>query len=579
MKQNSFKIGAYVRVSTEEQAENPEGSIKNQELRLRDYVKLKNHDGHFGEITEVYIDPGISAKDMNRPSLQRLLNKIKAKEINLVLVTELSRLTRSTKDFSLLWEFMNEHDCKFLSLRDNFDSTTPAGEMIMFTLANFAQFERRQTGERIANSFLARSKRGLWNGGILPLGFDVDSEKPGHLKIIESEAEIVREVFKAFLKEETISRAAKSLNDRNIQLPRKMRRGGSVRSHVFKIDNTHNVLTNAAYIGVRKYKTKDGVQLTQAAWPAIVDELTFERVQRLLKANHSRRKPPSVTRFPYTLSGVLFCKTCGDRLCGKSAHGRVAKIAYYEHAWSTKTQSCLSKKIFSCDPNRILAYKIEPVVWNDVKNILQSEAYAKAMFTEAKTKYTGADSKAKEHEKLKTKITSLQNQIEATTERITELPKGIDAKAFYDQILKLQDHKVGFENQLQALKSEAIYQDQVIEFEDFQKFTESLRQLAEKCTDPNLQAAIIRKIVAKIEVTPNSVVIHYNVGETYYRRELGDQQALAPISPRPAMPETKGEATNKKGLVDFTRPHTKPLPKYFSNACSNSLISGAPVRT
>ena len=123
--QSGFKIGIYLRVSTEEQAENPEGSIKNQEMRLRDFVKLKNHDTNFGEVLEVFCDPGISAKDMNRPQLQKMLQKIKTGEINLVLVTELSRLTRSTKDFSILWEFMDNHSCKFLSLRDNFDSTTP----------------------------------------------------------------------------------------------------------------------------------------------------------------------------------------------------------------------------------------------------------------------------------------------------------------------------------------------------------------------------------------------------------------------------------------------------------------------
>ncbi|RYZ78599.1 MAG: recombinase family protein, partial [Proteobacteria bacterium] len=128
-----FKIGAYIRVSTEEQAENPEGSIKNQESRLRDYVAMKKQDGPFGELVEVFCDPGVSAKDMNRPAFQRLLRNIQAGEINLVLVTELSRLTRSTKDFAILWEFMNEHGCKFQSLRDNFDTTSPAGEMIMFT--------------------------------------------------------------------------------------------------------------------------------------------------------------------------------------------------------------------------------------------------------------------------------------------------------------------------------------------------------------------------------------------------------------------------------------------------------------
>lgn len=207
-----YKIGAYIRVSTEEQAENPEGSIKNQEARLRDYVKMKNQDAPFGEIIEVFCDPGVSAKDMNRPAFQRLLRDIQSGEINLVLVTEVSRLTRSTKDFAILWEFMNEHGCKFQSLRDNFDTTSPAGEMIMFTLANFAQFERKQLGERVMNAFKARAKRGLWNGGVVPLGFDVDKEHPGHLKVVEPEAEIVREVFETFLREEALSRTGKALN-------------------------------------------------------------------------------------------------------------------------------------------------------------------------------------------------------------------------------------------------------------------------------------------------------------------------------------------------------------------------------
>lgn len=135
MKRSSgkFKIAAYIRVSSEEQAENPEGPIKNQEQRLREYVKLKCSDGPFGEITEVYCDPGISAKDMNRPALQRMLSAIRSGDVNLVLVTEISRLSRSTRDFTMVWEFLKEHDCEFQSLRDNFDTTTPAGEMIFIT--------------------------------------------------------------------------------------------------------------------------------------------------------------------------------------------------------------------------------------------------------------------------------------------------------------------------------------------------------------------------------------------------------------------------------------------------------------
>jgi DNA invertase Pin-like site-specific DNA recombinase len=127
-----FKVGLYVRVSTEEQAENPEGSIKNQEERLKEFVKLKQMVAPFGEVVEVFVDAGISAKDMNRPALQRLLQKIQSKEINLILVTELSRFTRSIKDFSILWEFLEKHQCKFMSIKDNFDTSTAAGELVMY---------------------------------------------------------------------------------------------------------------------------------------------------------------------------------------------------------------------------------------------------------------------------------------------------------------------------------------------------------------------------------------------------------------------------------------------------------------
>jgi len=136
----SRRISFYIRVSTEEQASNPEGSIKNQEERLRMAVKLKNMEGHFGDIVAVYIDRAKSGKDTNRPELQKLLMAIRKHETNLVMVSELSRISRSIKDFSEIWQLMKDNDCGFQSLRENFDTTTAAGEMVLFTVANIAQF-------------------------------------------------------------------------------------------------------------------------------------------------------------------------------------------------------------------------------------------------------------------------------------------------------------------------------------------------------------------------------------------------------------------------------------------------------
>jgi DNA invertase Pin-like site-specific DNA recombinase len=99
-----------------------------------------------------------------------MLKAIEAKAVNLVLVTELSRFSRSTRDFSMLQEFLEEHDCKFLSIRENFDTSGAAGQMALNMMATIAEFERKQTAERISSSFQARAKRGIYNGGSVPIG-------------------------------------------------------------------------------------------------------------------------------------------------------------------------------------------------------------------------------------------------------------------------------------------------------------------------------------------------------------------------------------------------------------------------
>ena len=127
-------IGLYIRVSTEEQASSPEGSIKNQEERLKSQVKVSN----LGKVFEIYTDRAKSGKDTKRPALQKMLRDISDKKINLVMVSEISRLSRSVKDFTHIWELLNQVGCKFLSLREKFDPTTAAGEMLLMNIASFS---------------------------------------------------------------------------------------------------------------------------------------------------------------------------------------------------------------------------------------------------------------------------------------------------------------------------------------------------------------------------------------------------------------------------------------------------------
>jgi site-specific DNA recombinase len=371
------RVAYYLRVSTEEQAENPEGSIKNQEERLKLALAFKNAgDTRCGTLEGVYCDIGRSGKDMNRPELQRLLNAIERGDINLVMVSELSRLSRSIRDFSQMWEFMQVHGCGFMSLRENFDTSTAAGEMMLYSIANFAQFERRQTSERVSANFLSRAQRGLWNGGVLPLGYTPDPDQKGSLKIIEEEAEVVRAAFRALLDQGSVSAAAKWLNQKGYSYRAPLRGGGGKpRNRHFTFDSLYRLLSNPSYIGVRQIRVKNKApQSTQAVWPAMIDEATFKKAQALLEAGR-RQKTGRESRYPYLLSTRIVCGQCQAPLVGVSAYGKTTKVPYYGHGTQVKREQLVTGLKARCAPFRIPGKKIEARVWDEVLSLIESPSH------------------------------------------------------------------------------------------------------------------------------------------------------------------------------------------------------------
>ncbi|MGZ3803923.1 MAG: recombinase family protein [Pseudobdellovibrionaceae bacterium] len=516
-----FRIAIYIRVSTEEQAENPEGSIKTQEQRLREFIKLKNMVENFGEVKEVYSDPGISAKNMNRPGFQKMLTAIQNHEIDLVLVTEISRFSRSTKDFTMLQDFLEEHDCKFLSLRENFDTSGAAGSMVLNMMATIAEFERRQTAERISSAFLARAKRGLYNGGSLPLGYRIDPEKPGHLFIDPEEAEIVKLTFHAFLKHETLAATCKFLNSQKIRLPKRVHGSGAIRESQFTIDALYRILKNKAYIGTRVFHAKNESMEVPAVWESILDKESFDRANVLLAKNCHHKRTHGANRFPYTLSGLVFCESCGDRMSGKSAHGSGGKVGYYAHNKISRLQSGTNERLVIHEPHRVPSVKLEPAVWQEVKSFLLNDAFAESLLERARS-MQDLQNKSDESEKILQKIHLTSNQIEVLAERIASLPAAMDAKPLVDQLSKLQTAKVQLQEDLVQAKKEKPESDEPISLQSLSIFRKGLKQLIEKGEkDPSIQAAITKKVVHKITIQPNGFEIHFHVGKTYYTRELG----------------------------------------------------------
>ncbi|MCB0413224.1 MAG: recombinase family protein [Bdellovibrionales bacterium] len=573
----NFNIGCYIRVSTEEQAKNLEGSIKNQQERLKNYVKSRNLNENFGEIVDIFIDRAKSGKDTNRPELQRMLKNIQKGELNLIMSTELSRISRSIKDFSEIWDLLRSYNCGFLSLRENFDSTTAAGEMMLFSMANLAQFERRQVSERVSANMNARAKRGLYNGGTVPFGYQLPPDKPGFLEIDEAQAKVVRKAFEVFLKKESLQPTARWLNENGYKLKKAMSGGGRFkRLGQFTVDNLHHILRNKIYIGVKFYEENGERLEAEAVWETIVEKEIFEKVQKVLSKNKGRKKPQSFKKHPYLISGITHCGDCESHLSGKSAHGATKKIPYYEHSWATKRGAALSKELLECSGRkRYSATKLEELVVGEVKKLITSPKFAKSLLEKAKEVHEGSKA-IKEEENLKQKLFGFNSQLDALAERLSELPKSVSAVPIYKQMERIEEEKSGVQKTLKDLKIRGVSsKEPPIELSKFSKFLESLKTILNS-DDHELRSKIIKRLVHKVIPSENEVEIQFKVCESSLLREpidLGSRLFLCP---------KRGQVLKlgiKKG-----DPKSPPLsPNHLSNFAprnsSQTLTNGAPGET
>ena len=374
-----LKIGAYVRVSTEEQANIADGSIDSQQHRIKAYIDLKNHqEKNWGKVAETYIDDGFSAKDTKRPAYQRMIRDLRTGKINLILVTDLSRLSRNIADFCKLQEELAAYKAMFLSIKEQFDSSTPAGEMMLFNMINLAQFERKQTSERVSLNFHSRALRGLSNGGCNILGYDRDENHSGKLVVNESEALIVRRVFELYANSRSLAETARRLQEEG-HLPKvhSEKRARLAREGQWTLYSVRTVLKNMAYVGLREInkhnknenqghlKPYQRYQIVKAVWPAIVSQAAFDDVQKSLEEGLKLEKQrlSLSTQRVFLLSGIIRCGECGRALVGQSSHGKTRVHRYYGHSKIDKgTHACKVKNLRADDVEQAVLNYLEEIV-------------------------------------------------------------------------------------------------------------------------------------------------------------------------------------------------------------------------
>jgi site-specific DNA recombinase len=355
------RCAIYTRVSTEHGLDQEFNSLDAQHDAASAYIKSQAHAG-WTLTRSRYDDGGYSGGSTDRPDLQRLLDDIRARKIDVIVVYKVDRLTRSLADFAKLVELFDAHGVSFVSVTQQFNTTTSMGRLTLNVLLSFAQFEREVTSERIRDKIAASKRKGLWVGGTLPLGYEM---KDGKIVIVEEEAELVRSIYRRYLELGSVNELLRDLRERNIRTKARQLSTGATRGGIpFGRGALYYLLNNHFYIGEVKYKN----EILPGEQPPTMDRALFEAVRQKSLAQWSHRTVVR-NKSDHLLTGLLF-DDAGHRMV--PTHATKAGIRYRYYV-STPFLHGEAKTASAGSISRVPATDVEDTVLKSLKKHLATK--------------------------------------------------------------------------------------------------------------------------------------------------------------------------------------------------------------
>ena len=294
MSRPTIRCAVYTRKSSDEGLDQEFNSLDAQHEACAAYIASQKHES-WKMLPSRYDDGGVSGGTLERPALQRLLSDIDAGRVDMVVVYKIDRLTRSLADFAKLVERLEARNCSFVSVTQAFNTSSSMGRLTLNVLLSFAQFEREVTAERIRDKIAASKKKGLWMGGLAPLGYDPHPDPTRRELVVNAaEAKTVHQLFALYLEHGCLNATAKAAELAGLRSKRRTFDNGRVQGGtVFSRGQIHRLLTNPVYRGLIRHKDK--------TWPgahdAIIADDLWEKVQdRLQSASARRRGTPTSAR-------------------------------------------------------------------------------------------------------------------------------------------------------------------------------------------------------------------------------------------------------------------------------------------
>lgn len=478
-----MRVGLYTRVSTLEQA-NEGYSLKEQEERLKSYC-----DARGWTVTKVYKDGGFSGGDTDRPALKRMIKDIKGKKIETVIVYKLDRLSRSQKDtLNLIEDVFIANDVNFISISENFDTSTPFGKAMIGILSVFAQLEREQIKERMNMGKEGRAKKGLFHGGsAVSLGYDY---KNGQLVINDYEATIVRDLFNLYTSGIPMYKIAEMFRDKYTENVR-------VWKHVSTIKK---MLQNKLYYGVIIHHDKE----YEGQHEAIITKELFDKAQERLKETAKNSKHKTAFMSNNLLSGIIWCAGCGARYFTTTATsrygGKLHSYKYYKcysrakHMESMVTDPNCQNKTWKRD-------EVDNLVINEILKLQFDKSYLEEL-----------QNKGKEEDDTEENIKAVKNRIEELSTQLDKVMDmyqlgGISLDKITERVKKLSEEKEKLEIELHDL--ELGYENKKT---DIEEINEALNNAQDVLASDDIQAKrmLVQSLIERIIIHNDHIDIHWN---------------------------------------------------------------------
>lgn len=311
MTKNRIRCAIYTRKSSEEGLEQDFNSLNAQREACEAYIKSQMHEG-WVLIDKQYNDGGYSGGTMERPAFKELLKDIENDKIDIVVVYKVDRLTRSLMDFSKIIDVFDRHETSFVSITQQFNTTTSMGRLTLNILLSFAQFEREVTGERIRDKIAASKKKGMWMGGKVPLGYSKEDKK---LVVHKEDTQKVQMLFEKYLELKSVPKLMQYLKEEEIK---------TKTDKYFSKGQLYHLLANKVYIGKITHKDK----VYEGEHKAIICDETFEKVQKLLYENKVD-KICGVKCSSNSLLAGLINDDLGNRMTPSHSNNHGRRYRYY----------------------------------------------------------------------------------------------------------------------------------------------------------------------------------------------------------------------------------------------------------